>query len=283
MKSSQTYNTKERNQRELTMLAFLLKVLEEDSLAKNGLRASIALAATLLIHGSFGLFSSQAKVDTIEEKTIEIAIVEPPPPPEPEPEPEIIKPDPKPKVLPPPPKDKKLPPPPKKDLPPPPSNSEPAPDASDKPPVVKTGISLDSTTKSNSGFKVAVGNTTFGDPNTEEAVDPDKLKAYTYDPKKDWAPVRAAQVSREARVKRKKEARYPRSVLEEGIEGVVVMKIQVTRIGTVRKLKLVKGIHPKLDKLAMLAMKKTTFYPATVNGKAVDSQLTYRYRWEIVD
>ncbi len=241
----------------------------------------VALVLALLLHLSLAKGAKSYQIKAQQEVRVEMAIYEPPPPPEPEleQEPEVIEPEPEPEIKPPPAKEKAPPPP--KDFEPPPSNA-PA-ETDEKPPVIATGISMNSTVEGNSGFKVRQGNTVYGDVNKENFTDPSKLKGYKTDPSKEFKPVRAAQISKEARVIKEFKVKYPRALLEEGIQGTVVLELQVSKDGRVKGTKLIKGVHPTLDKLARYAMKKTRFKPAEINGNPVDSILTYRYKWEIIE
>ncbi len=244
-----------------------------------------ALVLAVIFHGGVGVgTSSLAEPKPLDER-VEMAIFEPPPPPPP-PEPEIEEPEPeKPK---PEPKKKKLPetkvkekpaePPPE----PPPSNSDPEPVDEEPPPLV-TGISMESTTKGNSGFKVRVGNTAYGDPNKEKFTDPDDVKKYRGGSAKKFKPVRQASISTPPTVIKRSVPRYPKQLKDEGIEGVVVLKILIDEDGRVRGTKVIKGLHPVLDKLARAALKKTLFSPCKVDGKPVTCPYTYRFKWEIYD
>lgn len=207
----------------------------------------------------------------------------PPPPPEPEPLPEP-EPEPPPKEEPkpkpkPPPKE----PPPKETLPPPPSNQEPPPDEVPSEPVpLVTGISMSSTVTNSGGPSVRVGNTTYGDPSKEKFTKPSDVKAYAGG-SEDFSPVRTANVSSPATVLREHRPRYPRQLKDQGIEGVVILRVQVTRDGKTRKVKLVKGLHPVLDALSLQSMERFVWKAAQVDGQPVDSIITYRMTWELFD
>lgn len=204
---------------------------------------------------------------------------EPPPPPKPEPEPE---PPPKPEPPKEKPKPKVIKEPPKETLPPPPSNSEPPPEAPAEPVPLVTGISMQSTVANSGGPKVRVGNTTYGDPNKEKFTKPEDVKAYSGG-SENFAPVRAANVSSSARVIKEYRPRYPRQLKEEGVEGVVILRVQVTREGKTRKVKVVKGLHPVLDNLSIQAVERFVWAAAEVDGQKVDSVITYRMTWELFD
>ena len=65
---------------------------------------------------------------------------------------------------------------------------------------------------------------------------------------------------------------------ELGVEGKVVLRVQVQRDGKVRKVSVVKGIGQGCDEVATKALKKARFKPAVgTNGQTVDFELTYEY------
>jgi TonB family protein len=233
-----------------------------------------------VVHVAIGVGAASIPMPKPQQR-VEMAIYEPPPPPEPEPpppepepEPEKPKPKPKPKPI------DKTPP------PPPPPNQEAPPD--EPPPTepvpVVTGISMASTVKGKGGPKFRVGNTTYGDPNKEKFVDPNKVRPYTGGkvPEK-FEPVRQANVSTSVKVVSEYKPPYPRQLKEEGVEGTVILRVQVTKSGKTRKAKLVKGIHPVIDKLSLQAIERFKWRAATVNGEAVDTVITYRMAWELFD
>ncbi len=127
-----------------------------------------------------------------------------------------------------------------------------------------------------------VGNTAYGDPNKEKFVSADQVKGYGGG-SREFKPVRTAQVSRQAKPIRRFKPRYPRALVDEGIEGRVLLKVEVTRTGKVRNVKVLKRLHPLLDKLSIKAVRKTKFRPAQVNGKNVDSKVNYTVKWELTD
>ncbi|MFZ9886400.1 MAG: energy transducer TonB, partial [Myxococcota bacterium] len=158
----------------------------------------------------------------------------------------------------------------------------PPPEAPPEPVPLVTGVSMNSTVEGSGGPSMRVGNTTFGDPNKEKFTKPEDVKAYTGG-SENFAPVRTANISSAARVLRKYPVKYPRQLREEGIEGEVVLKVQVTKQGKTRKVKLVKGLHPVLDNLSMQALERYEWEPAQVDGTAVDSVVTYRVTWQLYD
>ena len=244
----------------------------------------LAIVAAFIFHGALGTATHRIAVPKKMEERVKMEMYKPPPPPPPppkeEPKQEEKKEEPKKKK-----KKKKKPKPKPKEAPPPPppSNQEPPPEPAKKPPRVVTGISMKSTTKGKSGFKVRVGNTAYGDPDKEEFVRAEDVRAYSGG-SRDFKPVRTAQLSRSASVRAKpKKPRYPRQVLEEGIEGRVLLEVEVTRQGTTRKVKVLKRLHPLLDKLSVRYVKKMKWRPAIQEGKKVDSKVKYSVKWELDD
>ena len=70
----------------------------------------------------------------------------------------------------------------------------------------------------------------------------------------------------------------------KGLEGVVVLKVQVQRDGKVRRVRVVKGIGADCDKVAAKALRLARFKPAIgTNGKAVDHELRYEYEFILRD
>jgi periplasmic protein TonB len=243
--------------------------------------ASLLTAA--IVHLAVAAGAASVQLPKRAER-IEMAIFEPKPPPSEPPPPEPPPPEPPPPEPPPePPKPKeKKPkePSPKEVLPPPPSNQEPPPEASNEPVPLVTGLSMSSVVENSGGPAMRVGNTTYGDPNKEKYVKPEDVRAYAGG-SKEFKPTRVANLSKAARVRTEHRPRYPKALKEEGVEGVVVLQIQITSEGKVRKARVVKGIHPVLDKLSAEAVERFAWYPAEMNGEPVDSVLTYRMTWQL--
>lgn len=254
---------------------FELGLGREDGRDRAVFLVALLLASTL--HGVVGAGASRAPTKKPEER-VTMAIYKPPPPPPPAPEPPPPPPEEKKKPPPPPPKPEKTPPP-----PPPPSNQEPPPEPPKEPPPVIPGLSLSSTVAANSAMQAPVGNTTYGDPNEGKRVKPEDVKAYAGG-STDFKPVRQAAISVEARVLKDVKAPYPRELADQGIEGVVVLLIDVTKEGVTKDARIVKGSgHATLDQLALSAVKKFTWRPAEVDGQKVDSRLRYTYKFELYD
>ncbi len=142
---------------------------------------------------------------------------------------------------------------------------------------------MSSTAKNSNGMKVRVGNTTYGDPNKEKFTAAEKVKAYAGGGQKGWKPVRAASVSRSARIGRRWKPKYPRALVDENIEGSVVLQVEVRADGKVRNVRVIKGLHPMLDKLAIKSVKRSRWKPGEKDGKKVDMTIRHTVRFEISD
>ena len=243
-----------------------------------------SVAIALLVH-LFLLNAGQNIRPKKVQKRVTMEIVKPPPP-------KVEEPPPPKKEEPPPPKKeipkpkKKLPPPPKNEPPPPPpSNSEPPPEPPSEPVTVIPGLSIDSTVKSGaSNFKVPVGNTTFG--KADPSKDGRNAKKYAGGvpggkAKEAFKPVRVTKLSTRPKELKKFKAKYPRRLKEEGVEGQVRLRVEITKTGKTKSAKVIKSLHPLLDKLARQSLMRFRWKPATVDGVPVDTKITYVYTFAI--
>ena len=230
---------------------------------------ALCLAIALGLHAALGAGATRAPQKKAVER-VEMAIYRPPPPPPPPPEPEPEKPKPEKK------------PPPKAEPPPPPPSNDTPPEPPPEPVPLVTGINQNSVVNSG-GPAVRTGNTTFGDPNAEKYVDPSQVKAYQGG-EPGFKAARSSSLSREASGVKDFKAPYPKELASQGIEGSVVLLVEVTKTGAVRSVRLAKGCGNKtLDQLAVDALKRFRFAPAEADGAAVDSLLRYTYRFELYD
>jgi protein TonB len=73
---------------------------------------------------------------------------------------------------------------------------------------------------------------------------------------------------------------YTEDARRAGIQGVVILEAVVDAEGSVRNVKILKGLPMGLEQAAVDAVKKWKFKPATLNGKpvAVYYNLTINYR-----
>lgn len=207
---------------------------------------------------------------------------EPPPPPKPEPKPEPKKPEPKPEPV----KEPEPPPPPEPEEAPPPPNQDPPPEPQKEEVPIIPGISMSSTTEAESTMKALKGNTVHGDPNDGK---PRPKVIPTYTGGKPGGKAKQAKPRRVAHKRKSTRAaplqrfkpRYPKQLIDEGIEGVVLLLVEVSRDGKTERIKVLRGLHPALDKLSLRAVKRFRWRPATIDGHAVDSRLKYAFRWQV--
>ncbi|MBN2361526.1 MAG: TonB family protein [Deltaproteobacteria bacterium] len=236
------------------------------------LAALVALGA----HGAISAGASQLK-EPKKATRVEMAMVKQPPKPEP-PKPEPPKPEPaKPKPKP---KPEVVQPVVKPETPPP--NQPPPSEKPSKPIPIVTGISLNSTVSGSGGVAVRVGNTLYGDVNKEKFVPSSDVKPYV--PAPAFAPVKTHEITEEPEILKEIKAPMPEAAKRAGVQGTVVLKVEVKKDGTVRNVTVVKGIGYGLDEAAVEAMKKFLFKPAKVNGKPVDYTISrFNYVFELVD
>ncbi len=83
-----------------------------------------------------------------------------------------------------------------------------------------------------------------------------------------------AALTTRAKMKRKVVPEYPESIKDLGIEGRVNIQVTINALGKVVQVKLLRSLHPELDKVALTAAWKLEFAPATVNGKPVKTTIT---------
>lgn len=69
-----------------------------------------------------------------------------------------------------------------------------------------------------------------------------------------------------------------------GVQGEVILKVQIARDGKIRGVKVVKGIGQGCDEVAVKALKQARFKPAIgTNGQPVDYELRYEYAFTLND
>lgn len=281
-------------------LAGVAGYLVYEFIREHRARSGIALIGALLGHLLFLLFLSLdvpgrlgCNIDDEPRRELiefEVAVVEepkeeePPPPPEPEPEPEPeVELEPKVVDEPPPepvkPKPKKAP------------EPDPAP-PQDTPPAPAKRWDLSQTTQGgNSGVKVQQGSGgEYGGTGREDSKSKKKGPAGGGDPKGDdqgtvakWEPRSELFVKDPPVTLKVPEIECP-ATRELGVEGKVVLRVQVQRDGKVRKVSVVKGIGQGCDEVAIKALKKARFKAAVgTNGQTVDFELTYDYVFTVKD
>ncbi len=78
--------------------------------------------------------------------------------------------------------------------------------------------------------------------------------------------------------------KYPRIALKNGVEGTVIVKVEVDKKGTPSKVEIFQSSgSDMLDNAALRAAKKCKFSPAINNGAAVESTAMLYYKFIIRD
>jgi TonB family protein len=99
-----------------------------------------------------------------------------------------------------------------------------------------------------------------------------------------FAPAPPTRVARGARVVREVRAPYPEQARDAGIEGVVLLQVEVTRTGTIHSVRVLTDPGYGLGAAAARALRSFRFAPAVDGGGApIDSRFTYTYRFELDD
>jgi periplasmic protein TonB len=96
-----------------------------------------------------------------------------------------------------------------------------------------------------------------------------------------WAPKGDLYVARLPHTVHVPEISCP-ATRELGISGTVVLMVQVRRDGSIRSVRVAKGIGHGCDAIATKALRKAKFKPAVAtDGKATDYELRYEYEFEL--
>ena len=69
---------------------------------------------------------------------------------------------------------------------------------------------------------------------------------------------------------RKVDPKYPQTLIQDHVEGEVILYGVIRQDGTVDSIQLVRGIDPQLDAYAVEAFAQWKFQPATKEGQPVD-------------
>jgi len=89
------------------------------------------------------------------------------------------------------------------------------------------------------------------------------------------------RTNRQARPIETARASYPPMALRMGLEGDVVLKIEVDAEGKVTRAEVVKSAGAGFDDEALKAVKDSRFEPAEQDGKKVAAAFTYIYRFRL--
>lgn len=147
----------------------------------------------------------------------------------------------------------------------------PKPQSESQDPVV--GLDEGSFGESGSGAGFQVGNTQLGDPTPIAQPPPAPPAAAVEGPRPKLV---------EARVlSQPQPIEYTADARELGIEGLVIVELDIDETGKVTRVRLRKSLHESLDRAVLEAIRSWTFAPATLAGKAIPSTLFRRARFEL--
>jgi protein TonB len=97
-----------------------------------------------------------------------------------------------------------------------------------------------------------------------------------------FAPPPPTRISRNARVLREVRAPYPEQARDAGIEGVVLLQVEVSRSGAIHSVRVLSDPGYGLGAAAARALRSFRFSPAVdQGGQPADSRFTYTYRFEL--
>jgi TonB family protein len=79
----------------------------------------------------------------------------------------------------------------------------------------------------------------------------------------------------------RQEPQYTKEAKDAGVEGTVVLKVEITSEGLVENVKVVKSLQPDLDEQAVKAAKAWKFKPGMKDGKPVRVQATVEINFRL--
>lgn len=251
-------------------------------------RLWVGAASALVLHAALGAVLSRAPAPSLSPRrpqVVELDVREPaPPPPPPEaPPPEPVTPPPLPVVVRRIPR-KVKPPPEDTPPPPPPPNRTPPPEAPPAAPAF--GVTPDSVAAGPSDVAVPVGNTLMTAERASKPAGPlgppppGVVGGTGTTPS--FAPVPDSYLAELSQVTHEELVDYPLEARRMEVEGVVVLRVGIDHTGVVREVKVLRGLGHGLDEAASKALWRFKFRPARANdGRAVDSRITYNYRFTL--
>ncbi|MCB9684774.1 MAG: TonB family protein [Alphaproteobacteria bacterium] len=231
---------------------------------------TFAWAVAVGIHVAVAAIRVHPYDDAEEQELVEFELAELPARPPPKPEPEL-------------PPTPPTPAPPETKAPPGPKNPDPNADPNrtslesnrpatgpaDEPVPIVTGLPLDPTQLAEGGMGVRVGNT-FA-PGYDADVAPGEIRGFVGGGAgggDGTTSIGAAVATPDTPPKllRAWQPPYPPDLTAQGIEGRVVLQVEVLTNGRAGKVTLIQGVHPDLDRIAMLAMERFRWQPARSKG-----------------
>ena len=230
-------------------------------------RWPVAVAVAIGVHLVAGLLPvAPDPGDPQEYVEFELAEVEPPPEPEPIPD------------APPGPPDEP------EEVPPEPSIQSNRPAEADVAPEdvpLRTGLALESNDLVEGGMAVRVGNTTTAGFDAE--IDPDDLRGFSSVGEPGGGGGGGGPVpTTRADLVRAFQPSYPKELVEQGIEGRVLLDVVVLPTGRAGRVSLVRGVHPELDALAIRSVRRFRWnaarYGRTKVASTVKVAIDFRVR-----
>ncbi len=173
----------------------------------------------------------------------------------------------------------------------PPPNATPPKDPPKDPPKPVFGLTMSSTTDSDSAMAAPVGNTTMIDPAKSAkhtgAVAPLPATNAQPPPKPTYQPVSDLYIKSMPEIDDEacgRSIEYPREAEQLGVEGTVKLRVALDEKGHVHEVKVTSGLGHGLDQAAVFALKfRCKFSPAiATDGKPVPYVISeYKFNFEI--
>jgi protein TonB len=234
-----------------------------------------AVAASLLTHG---VIFKGLELATVQKKApvrVEVDFVKPPPPPPPPPPEKKVEPA-KPKFLPP----KLVKTPPKPPPPLPASNQSKPIDPPKEPPKPVFGVTKDSVVEGGEGISAPVGNTLMKEPD-KEFTPPEEVKPYYQPEKAPFVPAKLVEVTEFPREKDRVIPDYPPDLRAQGVEGTVLIEVDIDETGKVVDARLKRPTGLAFDEAALKAIRASSYHPARRGSEAVSIRVTIPVKFRL--
>ncbi len=85
----------------------------------------------------------------------------------------------------------------------------------------------------------------------------------------------------QARVLDFKQPEYPRRARQLGIEGLIVLELELDEDGKLVKVRIRQGLDDELDRVSLEAAKNWLYEPARLDGQAIASTRLLRLRYQL--
>lgn len=229
-----------------------------------------AIVASLLFH--VVVFGGLERLTAVKREPTRVEVEFRPPPPPPPP-PKVVEPE-KPKFLPP-----KL----VKQAEPPPlpaSNRSKPVEPTSEPPKPVFGVTPESVAPDGEGVAVPVGNTLMKEPD-KEFTPPDQVKPYYQPEKAPFVPAKLVEVTEFPREKDRVTPDYPPELRAQGIEGTVLVEVDIDAAGKVVDARLKRPTGLAFDEAALKAIRASSYYPAKRGSEAVAIRVTIPVKFRL--